>query len=1032
MFNTYRFGEDSSESESEDQATIIRSQTHPAPTANATTSTSTTPVVPPTNTSTNRVLLVGNASLSTKNQNRVESATAQQPPIQDTVTQQQSGNKSDKSTHSTTKSSSEVDVTKDMSARDFHFPYEAPYGIQVDFMKALYRTIDRKKIGIFESPTGTGKSLSIICGSFTWLLDQYVNSVDNASSSREMTCNNGISNNTANNRHSGVNRRKKRQVVDSSDDDDNDNDNGNNNGNVTDEPAWIREQQKQIVSQNAQDKLLMEREKQEKRKDRVDLYQRKMAKFLMGALETVKKQEKSKQSSGKDQRQQQQAPQDDSDLLLVDFDEDRDSGTNSRFSVLNKLNIGVKGSLLEDLFSSDEEEEMNAAMKKKRRAPNSIFAEEDNDEDENPDMYHTPKIIYCSRTHTQLNQFVHEVQKTDFREKVRLVSLASRKQMCSHPVISKIQSQNRINELCLDMKRKSDKRHKCPYDDSSGFKLFKDHVLIKMRDIEDLVSLGKRLETCSYYGSRKAVPQAQVITIPYNSLIHQQTRESLGIKLEECVVIIDEAHNLVDSVVHTHSFQVTQAQVQQCHMQLTAYFERYKSRLKAANQTNVTQLLQIMTNLLTFLKSGITGQVETGDDRNSEQTITEVLNLNDFSYRTQINNINMFHVCEFITRSELTKKLNGFVERRSSAQVSIHRNNKNADAGTTHTDGIESAIHIFTSFLLALTNISKDGKILVQMNKTDPSNSLIKFVLLNPSVYFKEIVEQARSVILAGGTMEPISSVIQQLFPEHNETEHIVRFQCGHVIPDENILPICLSTAPSSNPFDFTFKSRNSATTMNDLGTLVCNMCNVVPDGVVLFFPSYSYESAIYDYWFKSGIIRKIEMKKKYFREPKSSTEVDRVLSDYKQTIDRAQLTRDKQYSFQGAVLSCVVGGKMSEGINFSDGYGRLVVVIGLPYPNPNDLELKEKMNYLNARQKGSGTDYYDDLCMKAVNQSIGRSIRHANDYASILLLDQRYSRPNIQAKLPSWIRSRLVACDSFGPAFAQVAKFFKAKQASS
>lgn len=38
---------------------------------------------------------------------------------------------------------------------DFGFPYEKPYDIQVNFMKALYKTLELSKIGIFESPTGT-------------------------------------------------------------------------------------------------------------------------------------------------------------------------------------------------------------------------------------------------------------------------------------------------------------------------------------------------------------------------------------------------------------------------------------------------------------------------------------------------------------------------------------------------------------------------------------------------------------------------------------------------------------------------------------------------------------------------------------------------------------------------------------------------------------------------------------------------------------------------------------------------------------
>lgn len=38
-------------------------------------------------------------------------------------------------------------------------------------MTALYECLDEGKVGIFESPTGTGKSLSLICGSLTWLRD---------------------------------------------------------------------------------------------------------------------------------------------------------------------------------------------------------------------------------------------------------------------------------------------------------------------------------------------------------------------------------------------------------------------------------------------------------------------------------------------------------------------------------------------------------------------------------------------------------------------------------------------------------------------------------------------------------------------------------------------------------------------------------------------------------------------------------------------------------------------------------------------
>lgn len=78
-----------------------------------------------------------------------------------------------------------------------------------------------------------------------------------------------------------------------------------------------------------------------------------------------------------------------------------------------------------------------------------------------------------------------------------------------------------------------------------------------------------------------------------------------------------------------------------------------------------------------------------------------------------------------------------------------------------------------------------------------------------------------------------------------------------------------------------------------------------------------------------------------------------------------------------------VVGAKLSEGLNFADDLARAVVVVGLPYPNLASTELKERMKYVSSFQKrmngkGNGRDpgseLYENLCMRAVNQSIGTS----------------------------------------------------------
>jgi chromosome transmission fidelity protein 1 len=140
---------------------------------------------------------------------------------------------------------------------------------------------------------------------------------------------------------------------------------------------------------------------------------------------------------------------------------------------------------------------------------------------------------------------------------------------------------------------------------------------------------------------------------------------------------------------------------------------------------------------------------------------------------------------------------------------------------------------------------------------------------------------------------------------------------------------------------------------------LISNVSSVVPEGIVVFFPSFEYESQVHATWTEKGILTSIQMKKHVYREPRSASEVEDVLQKYRESITKASDQMDKAtHNRRGALLLCVVGGKMSEGINFSDGMGRCVVMVGLPYPSPSDPELIERMRYIDqlpAAEVGAG-----------------------------------------------------------------------------
>ena len=59
-------------------------------------------------------------------------------------------------------------------------------------------------------------------------------------------------------------------------------------------------------------------------------------------------------------------------------------------------------------------------------------------------------------------------------------------------------------------------------------------------------------------------------------------------------------------------------------------------------------------------------------------------------------------------------------------------------------------------------------------------------------------------------------------------------------------------------------------------------------------------------------------------------------------------------------------------------------------------MAIQEKMRYYDNIKKSEGKiefdgrHYYENLCMRTLNQAVGRALRHAKDYACIVIVDPR------------------------------------------
>lgn len=226
------------------------------------------------------------------------------------------------------------------------------------------------------------------------------------------------------------------------------------------------------------------------------------------------------------------------------------------------------------------------------------------------------------------------------------------------------------------------------------------------------------------------------MTLPYPLLLQRSAREALDLSIKGHVVIIDEAHNLMDAIANIHSVTVTLSQLDTSIFQLTTYARKFKNRLKGKNRNYVAQVIRLVSSIASHLRAIM----------ETKQAPEGPVEPSDLMAGKGVDQINPYKLCQYLQESKLARKVDGYVE--FSAEKTTGKPDRQANSKST----TPVLFHI-QSFLLPLMNLSAEGRLFYQ--KTDGDIQL-KYMLLDPTNQFREIVEDARAVILAGGTMSPV------------------------------------------------------------------------------------------------------------------------------------------------------------------------------------------------------------------------------------------------------------------------------------
>ena len=292
--------------------------------------------------------------------------------------------------------------------------------------------------------------------------------------------------------------------------------------------------------------------------------------------------------------------------------------------------------------------------------------------------------------------------------------------------------------------------------------------------------------------------------------------------------------------------------------------------------------------------------------------------------------------------------------------------------------------------------------------------------LMSPAVIFDTFAIPARTVVLASGTLAPMAALLSELAPSSALSERSLiagPLEASHVVVPAQVMVATLGRfLGCGRTLIGTFDNWKRPDFMRELGFTVVGLIQSIPGGVLCFFPSYAVLEGCVTAWRSVPASSDVSVWASLSRvkgavviEPRSSAELP---------LARAVFVNAVQ-SGAGAICLAVYRGKMSEGLSFDDALCRGVLCLGVPYPHAKDPLVVAKRRWNDAvrglgdRGRLSGECWYELQAYRAVNQALGRCIRHRFDYGSLILLDARWACQGDRARglrrhLARWMQPML------------------------
>ncbi len=445
--------------------------------------------------------------------------------------------------------------------------------------------------------------------------------------------------------------------------------------------------------------------------------------------------------------------------------------------------------------------------------------------------------------------------------------------------------------------------------------------------------------SCPYEALKQLLPQASVIVLPYTFLLEDSLRNALGqwlgSGLDECHVIVDEAHNLPEAARMHHSPRLGLETVRRAIREA----EGVKDPV-LAGEVLTTSLLETLTRVLYQL---VDEHVQDRDDALlPPDALQEALMV---ALRLPSPKI--------LRMAQELESWGEMIREERASQGRLPRS-------------YLGAVGAFLSFWI---RDADHGHARLALGGEQPA---VEACLLDPAQVLGWLGEAASTVHMSGTLAPPEDHVKLCGLPAETATRVIASPFDEHQLHLYGIEGVHRRWQAHQDDPSLADRLQQTARTLLDQ----------LPGRTGLFFPSHQMLRDYLEEGFLHGIGRNVHAEHPDMDSPSLTA----LVSAFTQDPD------------PDALLLGVLGGRLTEGIDYPGEAMANVLILGIPYPRPT-ARLQALIHREDAKHGSGWQTVVHNPTARVLRQTIGRLIRGPEDRGVAVVLDERIVR--FRSQLP-------------------------------